>query len=52
MEIGGLRQPEMPAVAAGALKLPSDSVFAVNDLKAAFARMAANKDFGKIVLKL
>lgn len=41
-----------PALAAGRLHMPIDSVLPLTDFKEAFTRMAANRHFGKIVLAL
>lgn len=41
-----------PALAAGRLHMPIDSVLPLTDFEEAFTRMAANRHFGKIVLAL
>ncbi|MBL8588819.1 MAG: zinc-binding dehydrogenase [Methylobacteriaceae bacterium] len=47
---GRMRADLMPAVEAGALRLPIDSVWPLAQADEAFARMRANAHFGKIVL--
>ncbi len=47
-----VREDIWPAVESGKLRLPIDSTFAFADIAAAFARMEANRHFGKIVVTL
>lgn len=47
-----VKQDIWPAVESGQLKLPIDRVFPFGDIAQAVDYMAANKHFGKIVLKL
>lgn len=46
------REALIPAIAAGAITMPTDSAFALADANAAFAKMTANRHFGKILLTL
>jgi NADPH2:quinone reductase len=42
----------LPALADGRLHMPVDSVYSIADFAEAFARMAGNQHFGKIVLRM
>jgi NADPH2:quinone reductase len=50
--VGRARAALAPAMAAGRLSIPVDACFDLADAPAAFAKMSANRHFGKIVLTI
>ncbi|MBA4010324.1 MAG: quinone oxidoreductase [Phenylobacterium sp.] len=50
--VGKARAALAPALAAGRLTIPVDACFDLADAPAAFAKMSANRHFGKIVLTI
>jgi NADPH2:quinone reductase len=49
-EVRSMREDLWPAVTAGTLRLPIDSIFKLDDAEAAQAHMRTNSHFGKVVL--